>query len=90
MTKMLLVLCMTAAVTVGGVLIWEAQATPLTGVTSSFAVIKSYSTVQKVGCIFGTHAVLRTPNGLVLSIRAQRAKRVFADLASRRATANAT
>ena len=28
MTKVLLVLCMTAAVTVGGVLIWEAEATP--------------------------------------------------------------
>ena len=57
MTKLSLASCMTAAVTVGGVLIWEAQATPLTGVTSSFAVIKSYSTVQKVGCIFRTSSL---------------------------------
>ena len=64
MTKMLIALCMAAAVTVGGVLIWEAEATPLAGVTSSFAVIRSYSTVEKVGCMFGTDRCLRAPMGL--------------------------
>ena len=60
MTKLLLVLCMTAAVTVAGVLMWKAEATPLTGATNSLAVIKSYSAVQKAGCMFGTH---RCPAG---------------------------
>ena len=60
MTKMLLVLFMTAAATVGGVLIWKAEATPLAGATTSLAVLKSYSTFQKAGCMFGTH---RCPAG---------------------------
>ena len=60
MTKMLLVLCMTAAATVGGVLIWKAEATPLAGATTSLAVLKNYSTFQKAGCMFGTH---RCPAG---------------------------
>ena len=60
MTRMLLLLCTTAAVAAGGALILKAEATPLAGATSSFAVIKSYSTAQKVGCMFGTH---RCPAG---------------------------
>ncbi|MCJ7597086.1 MAG: hypothetical protein MUO41_00355 [Methyloceanibacter sp.] len=54
MTKLLLVLGMTSAMTLAGVLMWQAEATPLAGATNSLAVIKSYSTVQKAGCMFGT------------------------------------
>ena len=32
----------------------KTEATPLTGAADSLAVLKSYSTLQKVGCIFGT------------------------------------
>jgi hypothetical protein len=55
MTKLLVVLCLTCAVTIAGVLMWKAEATPLTGAASSLAVIKGYSAVQKTGCMFGTH-----------------------------------
>ena len=54
MTKYLLVLGMTSAMTLAGVLMWKAEATPLAGATNSLAVIKSYSAVQKAGCMFGT------------------------------------
>jgi hypothetical protein len=54
MTKILVVLCMTVAVTVAGVTIWSAKASPLTGAINSLAVIKGYSAVQTVGCMFGT------------------------------------
>jgi hypothetical protein len=60
MTKFLLVLCMTAVVTVTGVLVWKAEATPLTGAADSLAAIKGHLAVQKVGCMFGTH---RCPAG---------------------------
>ena len=60
MTKLLLALFMTAIVTVGGVLMWKAEATPLAGAASSLAVAKSYSAVEKAGCMFGTH---RCPAG---------------------------
>jgi hypothetical protein len=60
MTKLPLVLCVTTAVTVAGVLMWKAEASPLTGTVDSLAVIKGYSTVQKAGCMFGTH---RCPAG---------------------------
>ena len=60
MTKLPLVLGLTAAVVVSGVLIWKAEATPLTGAADSLGVIKGYSAVQKVGCMFGTH---RCPAG---------------------------
>ena len=33
---------------------FRTEATPLTGAADSLAVLKSYSTVQKAGCIFGT------------------------------------
>ena len=54
---MLVVLCLTCAVTVAGVSMWKAEATPLTGAAQEFplAVIKGYSAVQKAGCMFGTH-----------------------------------
>ena len=55
MTKLPLVLCVTAAVTIAGALMWKAEAMPLTGNVDSLAVIKSYSSVQKAGCMFGTH-----------------------------------
>ena len=60
MTNYLLVLGMTSAMTLAGVLMWKAEATPLAGATNSLAVIKSYSAVQKAGCMFGTR---RCPAG---------------------------
>lgn len=60
MTKSLLVLGMTSAMMLAGVLMWKAEATPLAGATNSLAVIKSYSAVQKAGCMFGTR---RCPAG---------------------------
>ena len=54
MTKSLLVLGMSSAMILAGVLMWKAEATPLAGATNSLAVIKSYSAVQKAGCMFGT------------------------------------
>jgi hypothetical protein len=60
MTKTLLVLTMTVATTLTGLMIWKAEATPLTGATGSLAMIKSYSAIQRVGCMFGTH---RCPAG---------------------------
>ncbi len=47
MTRLLLVLSMTAAVTVAGLLMWKAEATPLTGALSTHAVTGGYSAVQK-------------------------------------------
>ena len=41
MTKTLLVLTMTVATTLTGLMIWKAEATPLTGATGSLAMIKS-------------------------------------------------
>jgi hypothetical protein len=60
MTKLLLILCVTCAVTVAGIPTWKAEATPLAGSASSLAVIKGFSAVQKTGCVFGTH---RCPAG---------------------------
>ena len=60
MTKLLVVLCLTCAVTVAGALMWKAEATPLSASASSLAAIKGYSAVQKAGCVFGTH---RCPAG---------------------------
>ena len=60
MFKSLLALCLAAAVTIGLVAIWKAEATPLAGATGSLAVIKTYSDLQKVGCMFGTR---RCPAG---------------------------
>ena len=54
MTKFLLVLYMTTVVTAAGLLVWRAEATPLTG-ADSLAAIKGHLAVQKVGCMFGTH-----------------------------------
>ena len=54
MTKYLFVLGLTSALTLAGVLMWKAEATPLAGAGNSLAMIKSYSAVQKAGCMFGT------------------------------------
>jgi hypothetical protein len=59
MTKFLLVLCMTTVVTAAGLLVWRAEATPLTG-ADSLTAIRGHQAVQKVGCMFGTH---RCPAG---------------------------
>jgi hypothetical protein len=45
MTRLLLVLSMTAAVTVAGLLMWKAEATPLTGALGTQAVTGGYSAV---------------------------------------------
>jgi hypothetical protein len=42
-----------AAMLFAGVLVWKAEATPLTGSVAPFAA-KSYSPVLKAGCVFGT------------------------------------
>jgi hypothetical protein len=60
MTRLLLVLSMTAAVTIAGLLMWRAEATPLTGALDTHLVTGASSAVQKVGCMFGTH---RCPAG---------------------------
>jgi hypothetical protein len=60
MTRVLLVLCMTIVVTVTGVLIWKAEATPLMAGAGSRTAIGGHLPVQKVGCMFGTH---RCPAG---------------------------
>jgi hypothetical protein len=52
--RIVLLLGMTAAMTVAGVMMWRAEATPLTGAANSLAVIRGYSTVHKAGCMFGT------------------------------------
>ena len=52
--RIVLLLDMTAAMTVAGVMMWRAEATPLTGAADSLAVIRGYSTVHRTGCIFGT------------------------------------
>ena len=60
MTKSLFVLGLTSALTLAGVLMWKAEAMPLAAAGNSLAVIKSYSAVQKAGCMFGTR---RCPSG---------------------------
>ena len=55
MIRLLLVLSTTAAVTLAGLLMWRAEATPLTGAADPLAVTHGYSSVQKAGCMFGTH-----------------------------------
>jgi hypothetical protein len=60
MIKSLVALCLATALTIGLVTVWKAEATPLAEGTAALAVIKSYSTIQKVGCMFGTR---RCPAG---------------------------
>ena len=55
MTRLQLALSLIAAVTVAGLLMWKAEATPLTGALATHAVTGGYSAVQKAGCMFGTH-----------------------------------
>jgi hypothetical protein len=54
MTGLRFVVCVAAAAIVGGFLMVRAEATPLTGVVDSLAVLKTYSQLQQTGCIFGT------------------------------------
>lgn len=54
MRKLALVLFVMVGAMVAGLMTWRAEATPLTGTADSLAVLKSYSTVQKAGCMFGT------------------------------------
>jgi hypothetical protein len=68
MNKLLVVLGTATIMSVGGVVMWNAEATPLSGATNSLAVSKSYSAVQKTGCMFGRTVARRAPNGPALSI----------------------
>jgi hypothetical protein len=52
--QLALVATVTAAVLFAGLLVWRAEATPLTGSVEPFALNKSYSPVQKAACMFGT------------------------------------
>ena len=52
--RIALFLCVTAATTIAGVVMWKAEATPLTGAADSLAVIKSYSAIHRTSCMFGT------------------------------------
>jgi len=54
MVKLFFVLCLVAVVTIGLVTVWKAEAAPLGGAVGSLAVIKNYSAIEKVGCMFGT------------------------------------
>jgi hypothetical protein len=55
MTRLQLAFSLIAAVAIAGLLIWKAEATPLTGALATHAVPGGYSAVQKAGCMFGTH-----------------------------------
>ena len=55
MTRLKLALSLIAVVTVAGLLMWKAEATPLTAALGRHAVTSGYSAVEKAGCIFGTH-----------------------------------
>jgi hypothetical protein len=54
MTGLKLVLCTSAAVLVTGFLVWNAEATPLTGAIDSPALGKYRSQVELASCMFGT------------------------------------
>jgi len=54
MTSLKLVLCAFAAVLVAGLLVWKAEATPLTGAIDPSALSGIHSPVMKAGCVFGT------------------------------------
>ena len=60
MTGIRIVLSLAAAVMLAALFILKADATPLTSAVESPALAGSHSTVQPVGCIFGTR---RCPAG---------------------------
>ena len=64
MTNYLLVLGMTSAMTLAGVLMWKAEATPLAGATNSLAVIKLFSGAK--GGMHVRHAPLPCRHQMVL------------------------
>ncbi len=43
-----------AATLFAGLLMWKAEATPLSGSVAPYATINSHSDVQKASCMFGT------------------------------------
>jgi uncharacterized membrane protein AbrB (regulator of aidB expression) len=49
MTRLQLVLSLIAAVAIAGLLMWRAEATPLTGALGTHPVTGGYSAVQKAG-----------------------------------------
>ncbi len=51
MTKLACALTATAAVLLAGLLMWKAEATTLTAAIRPLAMAKSYSPVQKAGCL---------------------------------------
>ena len=86
MTKSPLVLGMTSAMILAGVLMWKAEATPLAGATNSLAVIKAIQRCKRRDACSARAAPLPAPNGLALNMRGQwvPTKRAFAGLASSR------
>ena len=54
MKQLAFVTTVIAAVLFAGVLVWKAEATPLSGSVDPLAVTKSHSLVQNAGCMFGT------------------------------------
>lgn len=54
MTGLKFVLALAAALITGTFFMLRAEATPLTGAVDSLAVLKTYSQLQQVGCVFGT------------------------------------
>ena len=64
MTRLLLVLSMTAAVTVAGLLMWKAEATPLTGALDTHAVTTLFCGSK--GLVHVRHTPLRRRYQMVL------------------------
>jgi hypothetical protein len=54
MTRLKLVLYATTAVLIAWMLVWKAEATPLTAALDPLALSKTHFPVQKAGCVFGT------------------------------------
>ena len=54
MKQLAFVTTVIAAMLFAGVLVWKAEATPLSGSVDPLAVTKSHLLVQNAGCMFGT------------------------------------
>jgi len=54
MKQLAFVMTVIAAMLFAGVLVWKAEATPLSGSVDPLTVTKSHSLVQNAACMFGT------------------------------------
>ena len=68
MTRLQLVLSLIAAVAIAGLLMWRAEATPLTGALGTHPVTGGYSAVQRPDACSERTAVPLAPNGLAPNI----------------------